>query len=92
MANVTAHLHVRGDPQAVALSVEQAEPLSVSIGGTMFDRGADLFDGPYIVVPSTVAQTLPTTGYRMAHDVDVTAIPYLTTTNEAGGTTATIAS
>lgn len=88
---VRLHLHVQR-PQRISLGVRQQHALNVRIGGLMYDRGADLFDGPYIVVPSTVAQTLPTTGYRMAHDVDVTAIPYLTTTNEAGGYTATIAS
>lgn len=74
MANVTAHLHVRGDPQAVALSVEQQAALSVSIGGLMYDRAADVYEGSYEVTPTRDGFTLPTSGLRMADDLRVAPI------------------
>lgn len=76
----------------IHLHVQRPKPVRLSVGGLMFDRAADYWDGAYIVVPGVDGQELATEGYRMAHDFEVTAIPYLTTTNEAGGMTATIAS
>lgn len=76
----------------IHLHVQRPKPVRLSIGGTLYDKAADFFAGPYIVIPGVDGQELATEGYRMAHDFEVTAIPYLTTTNEAGGMTATIAS
>lgn len=76
----------------IHLHVVHPKPVKLSIGGTLYDRAADYWDGPYIVIPGIDGQELATQGFRMAHDFEVTAIPYLTTTNEAGGMTATIAS
>lgn len=75
MANVTAHLHVRGDPQAVALSVEQQAALSVHVGGLMYDRGADMYEGAYEVTPTREGFVLPTSGLRMADNLRVNPIP-----------------
>ena len=91
MARCRVHLSVQ-PRQRVGLSVHSDAGASLSLGGLLYDRAADYWDGAYIVIPSVDGQELATQGYRMAHDFEVTAIPYLTTTNEAGGMTATIAS
>lgn len=47
---------------------------------------------PKIVIPSTTEQTiLPDAGYDYLSEVHVSAIPYVETTNSAGGITVTIA-
>ena len=51
----------------------------------------DPFEGPYVVIPKVVDQTLPTKHKVMRDDVLVTEIPYAETTN-IHGTTVTIAS
>lgn len=75
MANVCAHLHVRGDPQAVSLSIAQQAALSVHVGGLLYDRAADVYEGSYEVTPTREGFTLPTIGLRMAEDLRVAPIP-----------------
>ena len=58
---------------------------SVVIGGTPYD-------GPYEVTPTPEEQYLYTSGRRLREDVNVHAIPYLQTGNDAGGYTVSIAS
>jgi len=91
MARCRVALHVQ-DGQRVGLRVHGGVGASLSLGGVLYDRSADVWDGSYEVVPDVDGQTVPVHGLRMARDLEVTAIPYLATTNEAGGTTATIAS
>ena len=91
MANCRVHLSIQ-PRQRVGLSVHSEAGASLSLGGLLYDRAADVWGGPYIVIPGVDEQTMATQGFRMAHDFSVTAIPYLTTTNAAGGMTATIAS
>lgn len=91
MARCRVSLHVQ-DGQRVGLRVGGGVGASLSLGGVLYDRAADVWAGPYEVTPDTDGQTVPVHGLRMAQDLEVTAIPYLTTTNEAGGYTATIAS
>lgn len=50
----------------------------------------EAFDGPYEVVPSPNEQTLPTASRRMTDNMTVSAIPYLSVSNQAGGRTITI--
>ena len=91
MARCRVSLHVQ-DGQRVGLCVHSDAGASLSLGGVLYDRAADIWAGPYEVVPDVDGQTVPTQGFRMAHDFSVTAIPYLRASNEAGGMTATIAS
>lgn len=49
------------------------------------------FSGSYEVTPAAEAQTLETAQKLMTGDVTVGAIPYSETSNNAGGTTVTIA-
>lgn len=49
-----------------------------------------MYDGAYIIVPSTVGQVLDTSGKRLMYDLEVQAIATQRTTNEAGGYTVTI--
>ena len=50
------------------------------------------FDGPYEVTPDADGETLATRMKTMADDVTINPIPYVETTNEAGGYTISIAS
>lgn len=72
-------------PGAVAV---RQQPWSVDAhsGGVAIEA----FDGPYEVIPSANAQTLPTAKRRMTDDVTINAIPYLSVSNPAGGRTITI--
>ena len=88
---INAHLHVQQSHSA-HLGIDTVPAISVHLGGVMYDRGADIWGGPYEVTPETWEQTLGVSGYRMGRDVTVHEIPYGEVSNEAGGRTATIAS
>lgn len=70
-----------------AASVRQ-QPWSVDAHGG--GVALEAFDGPYEVIPSANAQTLPTAKRRMTDDVTINAIPYLSVSNPSGGRTITI--
>ena len=53
-------------------------------------EGAETYDGPYTVTPRKVGQVLGTNEKLMADDVTVKPITYITASNSAGGSTATI--
>ena len=48
------------------------------------------YDGEYVVVPSTVSQTLETRSKRLIDDVVVTEVPIAEVPNPAGGSTIVI--
>lgn len=52
--------------------------------------GAETYAGPYTVTPRKVGQVLGTNEKLMADDVTVNPITYVTASNSAGGSTATI--
>lgn len=74
MANCRVHLSIQ-PRQSVGLRVSNRAGASLSLGGLLYDRAADVWAGPYDVVPSQVEQVLPVEGCRMAHDVVVAPIP-----------------
>lgn len=49
-----------------------------------------IYDGPYEVTPRVKEQLLNTSNKSMTNDVKIFSIPYATTSNIAGGLTATI--
>lgn len=74
----------------VPMHVTGAPTLAMAVSG---GGGAALpaYPGPYTVVPEAwFEQTFPTAGKRMTQDLTVDAVPYLLTSNESGGYTATI--
>ena len=50
------------------------------------DGSTDPFLGEYEVTPKVDAQTMPCAGKKMLKDVDIKAIPFFETSNEAGTT------
>ena len=50
------------------------------------DVSTDPFLGEYEVTPKVDAQTMPCAGKKMLKDVDIKAIPFFETSNEAGTT------
>ena len=62
--------------------------LRIKTGG---EPKRDYYEGPYVVVPQVIEQTLETAEKIMQDDVTVTEIPYAETSNPHG-TTVTIAS
>ena len=74
----------------VPMHVTGAPTLAMAVSG---GGGAALpaYPGPYTVVPvAWFEQVVPTAGKRMTQDLTVDAVPYLLTSNESGGYTATI--
>lgn len=84
--SITARLN--GPPRVdVRLHDRQRVTMKMHIAGV----GIEWYEGEYIVIPETYDQTLATELKRMRDDVTVLAIPYVETTNPAGGITAAIA-
>lgn len=50
------------------------------------DGSTDPYLGEYEVTPKVDAQTMPCAGKKMLKDVDIKAIPFFETSNEAGTT------
>lgn len=68
-------------------AIELAE--SLPDAGTVV--GTEPYEGEYIVTPKVEAQTMPTKEKVMLDDVTIKAIPYAEVSNNANGTTVTIA-
>lgn len=49
--------------------------------------GGELYEGTYMVTPTTEQQTLPTKERVMVEDVTVKKIPFFCTSNTSGGNT-----
>ena len=74
------------------LGFSEDDPFSVSFTETIAPViSAELFPGPYEVIPKTENQTLETADKLMSRDMTVKAIPFYKTSNQSGGYTATIA-
>ena len=59
---------------------------TIGNGIVKVDGSTDPFLGEYEVTPKVDAQTMPCAGKKMLKDVDIKAIPFFETTNEAGTT------
>ncbi len=59
---------------------------AISNGIARVDGSTDPFLGEYEVTPKVDAQTMPCAGKKMLKDVDIKAIPFFETSNEAGTT------
>ena len=59
---------------------------TIGNGIVKVDGSTDPFLGGYEVTPKVDAQTMPCAGKKMLKDVDIKAIPFFETSNEAGTT------
>ena len=59
---------------------------TIENGIVKVDGSTDPFLGEYEVTPKVDAQTMPCAGKKMLKDVDIKAIPFFETSNEAGTT------
>ena len=59
---------------------------TIGNGIVKLDGSTDPFLGEYEVTPKVDAQTMPCAGKKMLKDVDIKAIPFFETSNEAGTT------
>ena len=59
---------------------------TIGNGIVKVDGSTDPFLGEYEVTPKVDAQTMPCAGKKMLKDVDIKAIPFFETSNEAGTT------
>lgn len=59
---------------------------AIGNGIARVDGSTDPFLGEYEVTPKVDAQTMPCAGKKMLKDVDIKAIPFFETSNEAGTT------
>ena len=59
---------------------------TIGSGIVKVDGSTDPFLGEYEVTPKVDAQTMPCAGKKMLKDVDIKAIPFFETSNEAGTT------
>lgn len=59
---------------------------TIGNGIVKVDGSTDPFLGEYEVTPKVDAQTVPCAGKKMLKDVDIKAIPFFETSNEAGTT------
>lgn len=63
------------------------------IYGVSEDNKAQIYDGEYVITPSTKDEQILKTGQKMmVADVKVKKIPYFEVSNNANGTTVTIGS
>lgn len=67
-------------------------PEGLQISGTVSSDtiSAHKYEGPYVVAPRKVSQTLNTSDKFMVNDLEVEAIRYSEVSNPAGGLTANI--
>ena len=80
---------VRGVLNAATITgVIGAENVTGVIGNGIarVDGSTDPYLGEYEVTPKVDAQTMPCAGKKMLKDVDIKAIPFFETSNEAGTT------
>lgn len=88
MGDVDRRLRVDGGDLDLKLVAASQADLTLDVSDGV---ASPVYGGPYIVTPLAWQWTnLPTTGKRMDADIDVEPIPYLLTSNPAGGKTATI--
>lgn len=59
---------------------------AIGNGIARVDGSTDPYLGEYEVTPKVDAQTMPCAGKKMLKDVDIKAIPFFETSNEAGTT------
>ena len=59
---------------------------TIGNGIVKVDGSTDPFLGEYEVTPKVDAQTMPCAGKKMLKDVDIKALPFFETSNEAGTT------
>ena len=59
---------------------------TIGNGIVKVDGSTDPFLGEYEVTPKVDAQTMPCAGKKMLKDVEIKAIPFFETSNEAGTT------
>ena len=59
---------------------------TIGNGIVKVDGSTDPFLGEYEATPKVDAQTMPCAGKKMLKDVDIKAIPFFETSNEAGTT------
>ena len=59
---------------------------TIGNGIVKVDGSTDPYLGEYEVTPKVDAQTMPCAGKKMLKDVDIKAIPFFETSNEAGTT------
>ena len=60
---------------------------TIGNGIVKYDSSTELYTGEYDIVPKAAEeQKLPCAGQKMLHDVDIKAIPFFETSNEAGTT------
>lgn len=59
---------------------------TIGNGIVKVDGSTDPYLGEYEVTPKVDAQTVPCAGKKMLKDVDIKAIPFFETSNEAGTT------
>ena len=59
---------------------------TIGNGIVKVDVSTDPYSGEYEVTPKVDAQTMPCAGKKMLKDVDIKAIPFFETSNEAGTT------
>lgn len=69
-----------------------SKPLSVSVKSGILTASGDVYEGTYVITPTTSEQSMATRHKMMADDVTVHAIPYFETSNDSGGITISIAS
>ena len=84
-------VYIAGLPPSLKAEISPVQrSLTVRLAVNTADVYTEEYDGAYVVVPKSEAQTLPTEKKKMRDDVRVLGIPYMETTNPAGGLTAAI--
>ncbi len=66
--------------QTLAASLGEIQVVTEYVGG-------ELYNGDYVVTPKVAEQTLETKAKVMSDDVQIKAIPFFETANNAGGDT-----
>ena len=83
MSKIIGELNAAG----ICGSMNTANMTGTIVNGIVkVDGSTDPFLGEYEVTPKVDAQTMPCAGKKMLKDVDIKAIPFFETSNEAGTT------
>lgn len=92
-------IEIRGHGQVVRISektwnvsLKEQPGYKTSVISGIIKTDLPDYDGAYEVVPDADGQELGTANRTLRQDVTIHPIPYLETTNEAGGYTVSIAS
>lgn len=88
---VRLSLRTKGNA-ALKLSSRGDAVLTLESGVTVVDNRWPDYAGETEVIPTAEGLTLPTRRTSVASDIDVLPIPYVETSNDAGGYTVSIAS